>query len=260
MTKKEKIQYATSLLMDAGVDFKIGIVSYENTKANNPALEHSAKQFNDALLDEQKRQIDELQKKASKYANKLADACVEIRELKEKLVNITVNNVNAQALKSAESALVYKEKQIAKKNAVIAKLRAQVKDYDENLSVATDGVMHNMTETDFLRDKLKEAEYALVEKGTIIKEKDEVIDDLAKEIGHLYNMVHGDPILNMKERNKRKRGKKPHAKKSDALPTEGNPEEIEMNEAMKRIRKALKEGKTVIVDEECSADIINMNL
>ena len=117
-----------------------------------------------------------------------------------------------------------------------------------------------MTETDFLRDKLREAEYALVKKGTIIKEKDEVIDDLAKEIGHLYNMVHGDPILNMKERSKRKRGKKPHAKKSDALPTEGNPEEIEMNEAMKRIRKALKEGKTVIVDEECSADIINMNL
>lgn len=260
MTKEEKIQYATSLLMDAGVDFKIGIVSYENTKANNPALEHSAKQFNDALLDEQKRQIDELQKKASKYANKLADACIEIRELKEKLANITVNNVNAQALKSAESALVYKEKQIAKKNAVIAKLRAQVKDYDENLSVATDGVMHNMTETDFLRDKLKEAECALVEKGTIIKEKDEVIDDLAREIGHLYNMVHGDPILNMKERSKRKRGKKPYAKKSDALPTEGNPEEIEMNEAMKRIRKALKEGKTVIVDEECSADIINMNL
>lgn len=197
MTKEEKIQYAVSLLQEAGVDFRVGSVRFENIKTGNPALEHSAKLFNDALLDEQKRQIDELQKKASKYANKLADACVEIRELKEKLANITVNNVNAQALKSAENAL---------------------------------------------------------------KEKDEVIDDLAKEIGHLYSMVHGDPILNMKERSKRKRGKKPYAKKSDALPTEGNPEEIEMDEAMKRIRKALKEGKTVIVDEECSADIINMNL
>ena len=197
MTKEEKIQYAVSLLQEAGVDFRVGSVRFENTKTNNPALEHSAKLFNDALLDEQKRQIDELQKKAGKYANKLADACIEIRELKEKLANVTVNNVNAQALKSAENAL---------------------------------------------------------------KEKDEVIDDLAKEIGHLYNMVHGDPILKMKERNKRKRGKKPYAKKSDVLPTEDNPEEIEISEAMKRIRKALKEGKTVIVDEECSADIINMNL
>ncbi len=197
MTKEEKIQFATSLLMDAGVDFRVGSVRFENTKTGNPALEQSAKQFNDALLDEQKSQIDELQKKASKYANKLADACIEIRELKEKLANITVNNVSAQALKSAENAL---------------------------------------------------------------KEKDEVIDDLAKEIGHLYNMVHGDPILNMKERSKRKRRKKPCFKKADVLPAEDNPEEIEINEAMKRIRKALKEGKTVIVDEECSADIINMNL
>lgn len=197
MTKEEKIQYAVSLLQKAGVDFRVGSVRFENIKTGNPALGHSAKLFNDALLDEQKRQIDELQKKASKYANKLADACVEIRELKEKLANITVNNVNAQALKSAESAL---------------------------------------------------------------KEKDEVIDDLAKEIGHLYSMVHGDPILNMRERGKRKRGKKPCFKEPDVLPPEGNPEEIEMDEAMKRIRKALKEGKTVIVDEECSADIINMNL
>lgn len=258
MTKEEKIKFATSLLMDAGVDFKIGntsfvhpeqgdVVSEEGARGfGNPALQQSAKQFGDALLDEQakkikllerqkldlmetiatrnntiddlskkadkiyayKRQfkhlagvlhkknvkIDELDKKASKYANKLADACTELRESKEKLANIVVNNVDAQALKSAENAL---------------------------------------------------------------KEKDEVIDDLAKEIKHLYDMVHGDPILKMKERkkerSKEKRGKKP-------LPTEDNPEEIEMEEAVDRIRKALKEGKTVVVDHDDCADIINMNL
>lgn len=81
----------------------------------------------------------ELEKKLSEYANKLADVCDELRGLKKKHADVVVNNVNAQALKSAENAL---------------------------------------------------------------KEKDEVIDDLSKEIAKLYKMVHGDPILNMKERKK----------------------------------------------------------
>lgn len=318
MAKEEKIKFATSLLMDAGVDFKIGNTSFVHPEQGdvapeegargfgNPALQQSAKQFGDALLDEQakkikeqdkeitrlvgvvekkensisglyyekkrlekenadlkkgeiparyfdkalvdkqaekikllerqkldlmetivsrnntiddlskkadkiyayKRQfkhlagvlhkknvkIDELDKKASKYANKLADACTELRELKEKLANIVVNNVDAQALKSAENAL---------------------------------------------------------------KEKDEVIDDLAKEIKHLYDMVHGDPILKMKERKKEEEVDDEH---DEDVPLEDNSEEIEMEEAVDRIRKALKEGKTVVVDHDDCADIINMNL
>ncbi len=140
MTKEEKIDYAVRLLQEADVDFRVGRVRFENIKASNPALEYSAKQFNDALLDEQAKKIDaykkqfthladvlhkknvkieELEKKVNVYANKLADACVELRELKEKLANIVVNNVNAQALKSAESALVYKDKVISEKDEVI---------------------------------------------------------------------------------------------------------------------------------------------
>ena len=64
----------------------------------------------------------ELEKKASKYANKLADACCELRELKEKLAKITVNNVDAQALKSAEHALVEKDAIIQEKDEVIEDL------------------------------------------------------------------------------------------------------------------------------------------
>ena len=94
----------------------------------------------------------ELEKKLSEYANKLADVCDELRELKKKHTNTVVDNVNAQALKSAENAL---------------------------------------------------------------KEKDEVIDDLSKEITNLYKMVHGDPILNMKERKKM----------GEPLPTADNPNE-----------------------------------
>lgn len=137
MTKEDKIVYASRLLQEAGVDFKIGNVSYENTVSGNPALDRAAKWFNDALLDEQAKKIeayrkqfahlskvlheknlkiDELAKKSGKYANELADACVELRELKKKLANIVVNNVNAQALKSA---LAYKDKVIKEKDEVI---------------------------------------------------------------------------------------------------------------------------------------------
>lgn len=140
MTKEDKIVYASRLLQEAGVDFKIGNVSYENTVSGNPALDRAAKWFNDALLDGQARKIEaykkqfvhlskvlheknlkieELGKKSGKYANELADVCVELRELKKKLANIVVNYVDAQALKSAESTLAYKEKVIREKDEVI---------------------------------------------------------------------------------------------------------------------------------------------
>ena len=210
MTKEEKIQYAVSLLQESGVDFRLGNVRFENTKTDNPALEQSAKQFNAVLLDEQAKKIEaykkqfahlskvlhgknqkieELKKKTSKYSNKLADACVELRELKEKLANIAINNVNAQALKSAENAL---------------------------------------------------------------KEKDEVIDDLSKEIKHLYDMVHGDPILNMMD--KKKEGDKNH------LPVEDNPEEVEIKDALQTIKKAMEDGHTVVIDYDNTVDIINSYL
>lgn len=210
MTKEEKLVYASRLLQEAGIDFKIGNVSYENVASDNYALEHSAKLFNDALLDEQAKKIeaykkqfahlskvlheknqkiDKLEKKASKYANKLSDACIELRELKEKLANIVVNNVDAHALKSAENAL---------------------------------------------------------------KEKDEVIDDLSKEIKHLYNMVHGDPILDMKDR--KKEGDK------NPLPVEDNPEEVEIKDALQTIRKAMEDGYTVVIDYDNTVDIINSYL
>ena len=70
----------------------------------------------------------ELEKKASKYANKFADAFCELRELKEKLAKITVNNVDAQALKSAEHALVEKDAIIQEMDEVIEDLGKELKE------------------------------------------------------------------------------------------------------------------------------------
>lgn len=152
----------------------------DKMKEGNPALEESASQFNDALLDEQAKKIAELTKekanledqitvlnackkhndkidrkqikclgkeitklngiihdknailsdvaeelRLSKIREKnLTEVCQkyvkEVEDLREKLADKVVDKIDAQALKSAESALAYKEK-------VIEKLQKQLK-------------------------------------------------------------------------------------------------------------------------------------
>lgn len=122
----------------------------------NPALKESATQFNDALLDEQAKKIKRLGKEIARL-NKiihdknavLADVAEELRltkireknlaelglkyvveneKLKNELADKVVDKIDAQALKSAESALAYKEKVIAEKDEVIADLGKELKE------------------------------------------------------------------------------------------------------------------------------------
>ena len=163
----------------------------------NPALKESASQFNDALLDEQAKEIkcikeknlrlgkeiarlnkniykknmkiEELRKESSRHLRGkvkmfgenvdleqmlkdknavLSDVAEELRlskireknltevsqkymneneELKKKLAAKIVDKIDAQVLKSAESALAYKEKVIAEKDEVIADLTHELK-------------------------------------------------------------------------------------------------------------------------------------
>lgn len=122
----------------------------------NPALKEAASQFNDALLDEQAKKIKRLGKEISRLnkiirkkneelrltkirENNLAKLGLkyvgEYEKLKKKLANMVVDKIDAQALKSAESALAYKEKVIAEKDDVIAdlgkELAATKKDLEE---------------------------------------------------------------------------------------------------------------------------------
>lgn len=169
----------------------------EKAKEGNPALKESASQFNDALLDEQAKEIkcikeknlrlgreiarlnkniykknmkiEELRKESSRHLRGkikmfgenvdleqmlkdkdavLADVAEELRlskireknltevsqkymkeneELKKKLANKIVDKIDANVLKSAESALAYKEKVIAEKDEVIADLTHELK-------------------------------------------------------------------------------------------------------------------------------------
>lgn len=81
----------------------------------------------------------------------------ENEELKKELADKVVDKIDAQALKSAESALAWKEKKIAEKDEVIAELREKLKSINMN--------RHN--------ERICKKQLA---------EKDEVIADLGKEL------------------------------------------------------------------------------
>ena len=113
----------------------------EDSVVINPALKEVASQFNDALLDEQAKKIKRLGKEIAKLngiihdknavladvaeelrlskirEKNLAELCQkkvkEIEELRKELADKVVEKIDAQALKSAESALAYKDKVIA---------------------------------------------------------------------------------------------------------------------------------------------------
>ena len=129
--------------------------SIKEDSGTNPALKEAASQFNDALLDEQAKKIKRLGKEIARLNGiihdknaVLADVAEELRlskireknltevcqkymkeneELKKELADKVVDKIDAQALKSAESALAYKEKVIAEKNEVIADLTHELK-------------------------------------------------------------------------------------------------------------------------------------
>lgn len=245
----------------------------------NPALAEAASQFNEALLDEQAKdlkrlgkeiaklngiihkknlKIEELRKESSRHLREkmkmfgenfdleqelkdknavLADVAEELRlskireknltelcqkyikaneELKEKLANNIVDKIDAQALKSAESALAWKEKVIAEKDMALSY-------YEKKIA-----------------------------------EKDEVIADLGKELKakhkkYVWYKGAYDAAQQILNTIADYAAKHPDKKISDPMveknhPTIDNPEEIEIEKAVKLVRKAMKEGHTVTIN------------
>lgn len=132
----------------------------EQLKEGNPALKEAASQFNDALLDEQAKKIKRLTKNITRLNKIIHKKNEELRitkireknlaelglkyvgdneKLKKKLADKIVNEIDARALKSAESALAYKEKVIAEKDEVIAELGKELaatkKELDEKTNL-----------------------------------------------------------------------------------------------------------------------------
>lgn len=193
----------------------------------------------------------------------------ENEKLKKKLAEKIVDKIDAQVLKSAESALAYKEKVIAEKDEVIADLGKELKaqkDLVDDISLKYDGAKHNlklrMDECEKLKEKLEEAnnrikairnaskgycKYGIAAEKMIRKMADVIVYDrpvFSKEFeeyrrwanGYRYNPQLYDFI---EEEDKR------FSPVKDTHPTEDNPEEVKMNEILEHVRKVLEEGGTV---------------
>ena len=171
----------------------------EQPKEGNPALEEAASQFNDALLNEQGKKIKHLTKKISRLNKIIHKKNEELRltkireknlaelglkyvgeneKLKKKLADKIVDGIDAQALKSAESALAYKEKVIAEKDEVIADLGNELAATKKELEEKTHLV-------DIIRNASREyCDYGVA------------ANEFIKELASLYVLVKNNGTIN----------------------------------------------------------------
>ena len=249
----------------------------DKMKKGNPALAESASQFNDALLDEQAKKIAELTKKNERLGKEIArlnkniykknmkieelrkessrhlrgkikmfgenvdleqmlkdknavlsDVAEELRltkireknlvevsqkymkeneELKKELADKVVDEIDAQALKSAESALAYKEKVIAEKDEVIDDLGKELKKLNalvNHISGKYDGAKINLK---VRTEGLERLENELEEKTKLIEivrnasreycDYGVAANEFIKELAHLYVLVSNNGIINI---------------------------------------------------------------
>lgn len=193
----------------------------------NPALEEAASQFNDALLDEQGKKIKHLTKKISRLNKIIHKKNEELRltkireknlaelglkyvgeneKLKKKLADKIVDEIDARALKSAESALAYKEKVIAEKDEVIADLGKELaaqKGLKDEVSLKYIGVKRilklRMDECEKLKEKLEEANNRIIAIRNASKEYCDygvAANEFIKKLAKLYVLVNNNGTIN----------------------------------------------------------------
>lgn len=262
----------------------------EQPKEGNPALKESASQFNDALLDEQGRKIKRLGKEISKLSiiihdknAVLSDVAEELRlskireknlaesglkyvveneKLKKKLADKIVDEIDARALKSSESALAYKEKVIAEKDEVIAdlcnELAATKKKLDEKaklVEIVREGSKgyceYGIAAGKMIRKMAK----------VIVRDKPVSLKDF-KEYHRLANGYSFNPqLFDFSEEDEKKlslfrddsvgavTNQEDCSPAKDTHPAEDKPAEVGLDEIPECVRKALEEeGHTVSID------------
>ena len=242
----------------------------------------------------------------------------DVEDLREQLANKVVEKINANALKSAESALAWKEKKIAEKDEVIAELREKLKSINMNRHnerickkqlAEKDEVIadlgkelaeankHQQQAYRSCADKNKEIRAlklqisALEKRGNGIDWKrnadaiklyvnrasherlwSPISQDICNEQELSFIINHGgkrvkyalrfdgtDIVYECSDPDKKPSffrddsvgsvtNQKDCSPVKDTHPTEDNPEEIEIEKAVKLVRKAMKEGRTVTID------------
>lgn len=106
----------------------------EQPKEGNPALEESASQFNDALLDDQGKKIESLGEKCKKYAYVVDSLEDKLRELKSENRRIRDSDLNLEGSTYATRELKEKNKKIDEQNKEITRLLSLVEKKENSIS------------------------------------------------------------------------------------------------------------------------------
>lgn len=227
----------------------------EDSVVINPALKESASQFNDALLDEQAKKIAGLSKENERLKDQVAvlDACKEYNE-----------NFCRKQIKRLGKEISKLNSIIHDKNAVLSDVAEELrltKIREKNLAeLGLKYVVENEKLKEQLADKvvdkinanaLKSAESALACKEQLIYYKDKIIAYYKKK--YVWYKGAYDAAQQILNTIADYAAKHPDKKISDPMveenhPTIDNPEEIEIEKAVKLVRKAMKEGHTVTID------------
>lgn len=102
----------------------------------------------------------------------------EVEDLREKLANKVVDKIDAQALKSAESALAWKEKVIAEKDMALAYNEKEIADLKEKLAATKKELEERTKLVEMVRKGSKEyCEYGIAAEKMIQKMAKDIVDD-----------------------------------------------------------------------------------
>ena len=257
----------------------------------NPALKEAASQFNDALLDEQGKKIKRLGNEISKLNSiihdknaVLSDVAEELRltkireknltevcqkymkeneELKKELADKVVDKIDAQALKSAESALAWKEKVVTYKDMALAYYEKKITEKDEvidDLGKELEATKNELEEKNYLIDMLRNnsreyCEYGVAAEKMIQKMAKVIVNESTisskdfKNYRHWANGYRFSPLLpefcDEEQMNLQEEALKKCNTSEDNHPTEDNSEEVEMEEILEHVREVLEKGGTV---------------
>lgn len=170
----------------------------------------------------------------------------ENEKLKEQLADKVVDKIDAQALKSAESALAWKEKVVTYKDMALAYNEKKIAEKDEEIADLCNELEATKKELEAFKESYKRR----------IKEDSEHFEHIQKicNAGLQKWLIESEYL----EKDKPFRfpqlpdfseeEQKKVSSANDTHPTEDNHEEIAIEKAVKLVRKAMKEGHTVTID------------
>ena len=168
----------------------------EVEKEENPALKESASQFNDALLDEQAKEIKRLRKKITRMGKIIHKKNLKIDELRKESsrhldgkMKLFGENVDLEQMVKDKNAVlsdVAEELRLSKireKN-LVESCQKYMKEYEELKEKYANGVVDRTN-----AQALKSAESALADKEKVIAGKDEEIANLVKDLENTSNLL-----------------------------------------------------------------------